>query len=140
MCNYSLVGINPDGDYQVTCPECGSTLRPRDPDEVFVASNVHRYFFKKLTLPTAAPAFGLLIFSWIPNLGLIFALLHTPAMFIWCTTFWIIVSTKLIKKSSLHPRPMPLRIIPLLGLLYLFPAIALTYLYWLIGSYFIIPV
>ena len=140
LCGYDISGVLINNDHSVTCPECGKDLRPSNPDHVMTARKIHLYFFKKLTLPTAAPAFGLLLVSWVPNLSLIFGLLHTPFMFLWCTTMWIIISTKLIKKSNPYPRPVPLWIIPFLGFLYIIPAIMLTYLYWKIGFYFMIPV
>jgi len=140
VCNYDMRGIERCEDGRITCPECGIVLKPKDPDSILTIKKIHVYFLFRLAFPTATPAVGLLLISWIPNISLFLGLIHTPLMFLLCTILWIVVSTKLVNEASTYPRPMPRWAIPLLGLLYIIPAVALTYIYWKIGFYFMIPV
>lgn len=139
-CNYNLQGVIPNEDGRITCPECGISLHPRELDTVLTTKDIHKRFLLKLTTPTAVPAVGCLFFSHFAMINLLLGLLLVPFTILWSIALWITVSSNLIIKTKLHPRPMPRWLIPLLGLLYIFPALLLTYLYLFIASKFTISV
>ena len=122
ICNYSLVGIDPGDDYQITCPECGTELEPASPDAGFTKTKFHQLFLYILVIPTLITSFAGFVGAFLPfEIGVLVLFLHLLLNPFILFALFIITSTTAFTRSKRYPRPYRRWSIPLWGLLYCLP-------------------
>ena len=139
ICNYDLTGIEPDEDRRLTCPECGTLLRPAPPNSIFTKKAMHRGFRNRLLLPTTLPTVIVLPLSTIPGIlsDLLIVILSVYLFFGIPVSFFSSLNIT-YTKSKPHPRPVPRWAIPLLTILYTLPGIATAIAFvWVYGTYIV---
>lgn len=126
ICNYDLRGIDPSEDHRITCPECGTLLKPASPNTVFTKKKFHLLFLYILVIPTLITSFAGFVGVFLPfEIGmfvLVFHLLLNPLILL---TLLIAASIATFTNSKRYPRPYPRWSIPLWGLLYCLPGSAM---------------
>ncbi len=136
VCNYNLAGIIPtDKEQLLICPECGQSLRPKHSKYIFTKKRLHKLLFRNLVLSLcAAPVLCLAMLGLADLFGFASELFKFTSILLTLvfttTTLPVVFITTLvsaIEHARPHPRPIPLRLIPVLAMLYLIP-IAILYM------------
>jgi hypothetical protein len=139
ICNYDLTGIKPNDDHRLTCPECGTLLKPAPPDSIFTKKAMHRRFRNSLLLPTTLPTLIVLPLSTIPGIiSEILVGLLSLYLFFGIPVFFFSTLDIAFQRSKPHPRPVPRWTIPLLTILYTLPGIATAIIFiWVYDTYIV---
>jgi len=125
ICGYNIAGVVSNEDHSVTCPECGTSLKPAPPEELFTKSKLNKLYIHQLILPSVIAGILTLICMPIPGLGkpvFIAYLLITPIIQI---VLYFNVFITGLNKSKPHPRPCPRWHIPFIALLACLPGLAI---------------
>ncbi|MBL4591726.1 MAG: hypothetical protein JKY96_07170 [Phycisphaerales bacterium] len=143
VCNYCILGITPKDDKGfITCPECGSNLRPLHANARFTPAKLHKSLARNLLLYNCIPPILYFVILLIVDpfggsssnaaigISILFLLYGLTAL----PVLSISTVVAAIEHARPHPRPAKLSLIPIFGLLYTLPAIAL---YATIGLMFI---
>jgi len=139
ICNYDLTGIEPSQDHRLTCPECGTLLKPAPPNSIFTKKAMHRRFRNHLLLPTTLPTLIVLPLSTIPGIiSEILVGLLSLYLFFGIPVFFVSTLDIAYQRSKPHPRPAPRWAIPLLTILYTLPGVATAIIFILVYDTYIV--
>jgi uncharacterized membrane protein YozB (DUF420 family) len=128
ICNYSLEGIEPDEHRRLTCPECGTPLKPASPNTIFTKQKFHLVFLYIFVIPTIITNTTPIVGAFLPmEIGVFVIIFHVMVNPLILISLAIAASISAFVRSKRYPRPYPRWTVLLWVLLYSLPGSAMYF-------------
>lgn len=125
ICGYNIAGVVSHEDQSVTCPECGTLLKPAPPETLFTKAKLNKLYRKQLIYPGVIAGILVLICMPIPAIGMLAFIAYLLIAPITQLVLYINVVSTGIRKAKPYPRPCPRWLIPLIAALACLPGTAI---------------